>query len=75
MISAVDWSCQSTVFLLCSHGSHGRHYSGLLQTGERQVEKTVGAVVLGDALAEVGQHAEWKIPQVTGMLARSLARA
>ncbi|MFI1735590.1 hypothetical protein ACH40E_41620 [Streptomyces acidicola] len=26
-------------------------------TRERQVEKTVGAVVLGEALAEVGQHA------------------
>lgn len=30
--------------------------SGLLQAGERQIRKTVGAVVLGDALTEVGQH-------------------
>ncbi|GED83197.1 hypothetical protein TNCT6_02820 [Streptomyces sp. 6-11-2] len=33
------------------------HESGLLQAGERQIEKTVGTVVLGEALAEVGQHA------------------
>lgn len=32
--------------------------SGLLQTREREVEETVGAVVLGDALAEVGRPAE-----------------
>jgi hypothetical protein len=33
------------------------HESGLLQTRERQIEKTVGAVALGEALAEVGQDA------------------
>ncbi|MFF2514464.1 hypothetical protein [Streptomyces sp. NPDC058086] len=33
------------------------HESGLLQARERQVEKTVGAAVLGEALTEVGQHA------------------
>ncbi|WP_274910904.1 hypothetical protein [Streptomyces sp. WZ-12] len=33
------------------------HESGLLQARERQIEKTVGAVVLGETLAEVGQHA------------------
>ncbi|GAA1329307.1 hypothetical protein GCM10009647_067980 [Streptomyces sanglieri] len=33
------------------------HESGLLQARECQIEKTVGAVVLGQALAEVGQHA------------------
>lgn len=30
--------------------------SGLLQAGERQIKKTVGAVILGEALAEIGQH-------------------
>lgn len=33
------------------------HEPGLLQARERQIEKTVGAAVLGEALAEVGQHA------------------
>ncbi|GGV06165.1 hypothetical protein GCM10010211_85920 [Streptomyces albospinus] len=33
------------------------HESGLLQARERQIEKTVGAVVLVEALTEVGQHA------------------
>ena len=30
---------------------------GLLQAGEREVEETVGAAVLGETVAEVGQHA------------------
>ncbi len=33
------------------------HQSGLLEAGQREVEKTVGTVVLGKAVAEVGQHA------------------
>lgn len=33
------------------------HESGLLQARKRQIEDTVGAVVQGQAIAEVGQHA------------------
>ncbi|MFF4740870.1 hypothetical protein ACFY2W_34015 [Streptomyces sp. NPDC001262] len=33
------------------------HESGRLEARERQIEKTVGAVVLGEVLTEVGQHA------------------
>lgn len=45
------------------------------EAGQRDVEEAVSTVAFGEPVAEVGQHAEWKIPQVTGMLARSLARA
>jgi hypothetical protein len=31
--------------------------SGLLQTGECQIEETVGAIALGQTVTEVGQHA------------------
>ncbi|MGW1494570.1 hypothetical protein [Streptomyces sp. NPDC002402] len=51
------------------------HQPGLLEPGQREVEEEVGAVALDETVTEVRQHAEWKIPQVTGMLARSLARA
>jgi hypothetical protein len=33
------------------------HQPGILETDEREVEHTVGAVVLGEAVAEIGQHA------------------
>ncbi|MFE4754982.1 hypothetical protein ACFRIB_32720 [Streptomyces mirabilis] len=49
------------------------HQASLLEAGER--EEAVSTVALGEAVAKIGQHAEWKIPQVTGMLVRSLARA
>jgi hypothetical protein len=32
------------------------HQSGFLEAGQREVEETVGAVVLGETGAEVGQH-------------------
>ncbi|GAB2772152.1 hypothetical protein GCM10027073_01310 [Streptomyces chlorus] len=33
------------------------HQPGLLETGRREVEEAVGAVVLGEAVTEVGRHA------------------
>lgn len=42
--------------------------SGLLQTGECQIEKTVGAAIPDDSFAEVGQHAvvEARVVQLHG---------
>ncbi|GGL18450.1 hypothetical protein GCM10010094_94370 [Streptomyces flaveus] len=51
------------------------HQASLLEAGQREVQEAVSTIAFGETVAEIGQHAEWKIPQVTGMLTRSLARA
>lgn len=51
--------------------------SGFLQARERQIEKSVGTVVLGKALAEVGQHTvvETRIVQLHGQRVREIDAA
>jgi len=35
------------------------HQAGLLETGQREVEKAVSTAGFSETIAEIGQHAEW----------------
>ncbi|MFD4144338.1 hypothetical protein [Streptomyces sp. NPDC058572] len=53
------------------------HGAGFLQAGEREVEEAVGAVALGEVLAEVGRHAvvEAGIVRIDGRCVREVDAA
>ncbi len=61
--SAVSCDCLAHVYGGQDVGGVGAlrgafaHQSGLLETGQREVEEAAGAVVFGETAAEVGEHA------------------